>query len=308
MPFYTMEDQSKLHVREIGQGKPVLILSGLGMSSWQWLPFIYSNLGNRRFYIPDYRGFGASKHCKIPKNISAIENHWQDIQCLLKQWNIQKFDVIAYSMGATTTMHGLKYGNFAQHIDHYLQIDQTAKIRNSNDWSYGLFGQQQLQFLNLIEQIIQLLTPYQHLIWIKKLPKDAQSQLTSLWSDFMYLQKNQPHPWLEKITQTQIFQKLQPRLLPLQRLDYIIWYLTTYFEHDEDYRAALAALDRPTEFIIGRQSTLYNYQGQLAIANQLEQAEVRMMEKSGHVPLMNEPFKFRQTLNRFLEKSASSKS
>lgn len=304
MPFYTMEDQSKLHVREIGQGKPVLILSGLGMSSWQWLPFIYNNLNKRRFYIPDYRGFGPSKHCKIPKNMSAIENHWQDLHCLLKQWNIPKFDVIAYSMGATTTMHGLKYGEFSQYIDHYLHIDQTAKIRNSDDWVYGLFGLQQHLFLNLIEKIIQLLHPYQNLIWIKKLPQNAQSQLAALWSEFMTLQKSQPHPWLEKITQTYMFQKLQPRLLPLQRIDYIIWYLNTYFEHDEDYRTTLAAFERPTEFIIGKQSILYSYHGQLSVANQLEHAEIRMMEKSGHVPLMNEPFKFKKTLNRFLVKSA----
>ena len=303
MPFYVMDDQSKLFVREIGQGKPTLILSGLGMSSWQWLPFIASNIKKHRFYIPDFRGFGQSKDCKIPTKLSAIESHWQDIECLLKQLNVPQFDVIAYSMGATTTMHGLKYGNFSKYIDRYLHIDQTPKIKNSDDWPYGLFGHKQPSFLALIQQILELLYPHQERIWIKNLPKETQAKLSALWSDFMRLQKDHPQPLLEKITQNQLFLKLQPRLLPLQRLDYIVWYLKTYLEHDEDYRPAITQLDRPTEFIIGHQSTLYPYQGQVTIANQLEHAEIRMMNKSGHVPLMNEPLKFRRTLQRFLEKT-----
>ena len=41
MPYYTMPDGERLFVREFGQGHPVLVLSGLGMQSWQWLPFLY---------------------------------------------------------------------------------------------------------------------------------------------------------------------------------------------------------------------------------------------------------------------------
>ena len=38
MPFYVMRDQQSLFVREFGQGQQVVIvLSGLGMKSWQWL-------------------------------------------------------------------------------------------------------------------------------------------------------------------------------------------------------------------------------------------------------------------------------
>ena len=49
MPMYTMPDGENLFVREIGQGEPVLVLSGLGMHSWQWLPFL----------LPKFRGSHA---------------------------------------------------------------------------------------------------------------------------------------------------------------------------------------------------------------------------------------------------------
>jgi hypothetical protein len=53
MPFYTMPDQEKLFVRRVGEGKPVLILSGLGMQSWQWLPFLFASRKKYEFIIPD---------------------------------------------------------------------------------------------------------------------------------------------------------------------------------------------------------------------------------------------------------------
>ena len=51
MPRYTMPDGEQLFVREIGQGEPVLVLSGLGMHSWQWLPFLLPNIKKYKFYL-----------------------------------------------------------------------------------------------------------------------------------------------------------------------------------------------------------------------------------------------------------------
>ncbi|MDG9422959.1 alpha/beta hydrolase, partial [Streptococcus pneumoniae] len=84
MPHYLMPDGEKLYVREFGQGTPVLVLSGLGMQSWQWLPFLYQHRKKYRFYIPDWRAFGGSAQCKIP-TLDAISSHWQDLNCFLKQ-------------------------------------------------------------------------------------------------------------------------------------------------------------------------------------------------------------------------------
>lgn len=300
MPFYTMPDGEKLFVREIGQGKPVLILSGLGMSSWQWLAYILPSLKKRRFLIPDYRGFGQSKHCKIPQDISAIESHWQDIRALIAQLNLEAFDVIGYSMGATTTMHGLKYGDFEQYIDKYLHIDQTAKIRNSeNDWNFGLYGDKQKQCLEILQNIYDFLNTQRKYEYIQQLPSAEKQQFSHLWMEFIYFQADQP--LLKKLAQYDFFHNLHPRLLPLQRIDYMLWYLNTYLQHDEDYRQTLMQLKCPTEFIIGQQSTLYASQGQLAIAQQIPQAKIHMMAKSGHVPLMREPVKFGKIFNQFLK-------
>jgi pimeloyl-ACP methyl ester carboxylesterase len=96
-----MPDGEQLFVREFGQGHPVLVLSGLGMQSWQWLPFLYPQAKNNKFIIPDWRGFGGSQRCSIPE-LDAISSHWRDVDSLIEQLNLDQFAVIAYSMGATT--------------------------------------------------------------------------------------------------------------------------------------------------------------------------------------------------------------
>lgn len=300
MPFYTMPDQEQLYVRRIGHGKPVLVLSGLGMSSWQWLPCLVPSLTKRQFFIPDFRGFGKSKDCKIPEGLTAIESHWRDVEALLKHLDFERIDVIGYSMGATTTMHGLTYGNFEQYIDKYMHIDQTAKIRNSeNDWNFGLYGENQERFLHIIKDIYIFLEKQQHHQYLNQLPREQKKELTTLWIKFAELQGNSE--LIKKIAKIDYFSEIQPRLIPLQRIDYILWYLNTYLNHDEDYRKALVALKRPTEFIIGQNSTLYSSEGQIELAKKLENSTIHLMRKSGHVPLAREPFKFTKVLNQFLQ-------
>ena len=47
-----MPDQEKLFVRRVGEGKPVLVLSGLGMQSWLWLPFLFATRKNMNLSFP----------------------------------------------------------------------------------------------------------------------------------------------------------------------------------------------------------------------------------------------------------------
>ena len=72
MPYYRMPDQEQLYVREFGQGKPVLVLSGLGMQSWQWMPFLIQNSNQFKFIIPDWRGFGRSNPNKTFRSSTSL--------------------------------------------------------------------------------------------------------------------------------------------------------------------------------------------------------------------------------------------
>ena len=156
MSDFIMPDGAALSVRRFGQGQPILVLSGLGMHSWQWLPVLAAYRKHFEFIIPDWRGFGDSRDCPIPQNLSVIESHWQDLDSLIAQLKLPSLVVIGYSMGATTLMHGLKYGNLASQLKGYLHIDQSPKISVDAEWSYGLFGRHQPEFKTMLGQMLVL--------------------------------------------------------------------------------------------------------------------------------------------------------
>ncbi|AOA58441.1 alpha/beta fold hydrolase [Acinetobacter larvae] len=304
MTTYIMADGESLFVRELGQGRPVLILSGLGMKSYHWLPYILPYHRQFRFIIPEWRGFGRSQTCQIPGDLDAISSHWRDVTSLLAQLPTQDYTVMAYSMGATVAMHGMHYANFGQQINAYLHIDQSPKIVTDQHWSYGLFAQQHTLFKQRLAALADCLTRATlHAKTLMQLQHPIKAQLLQRWFELVQWQgNNRIAPFLFKLAQKR--DQLQQYLLPLQRLDYMAWYVNTYLEHNEDYREALCQLDCPTTFFIGQQSNLYPYQGQLNIAQQLQQAQSIIFEKSGHTPLLSEPLKFALELRKFLQTPA----
>ncbi len=302
MPRYSMQDGEQLYVREIGQGQPVLVLSGLGMQSWQWLPFIAPQLKSFKFIIPDWRGFGGSKQCAIPTT-DAISSHWQDIECLIKKLDLNHFILMGYSMGATTAMHGMQYGNLGTKLKAYLHIDQTPKISNDDTWAHGLLGAKHPEFKLLMQQLAKFLHDHQNHKTLNDLNQTQRDQLVALWLAFLALQSGSPvTKKLLKFALTQ--PSLQQRLLPIQRLDYMRWYIDNYLHHAEDYREALSKLDCPATFFIGTQSTLYPAQGQIEIAASVQNSTQVLFKRSGHAPLMTEPFKFSHELSKFLKSNA----
>jgi pimeloyl-ACP methyl ester carboxylesterase len=298
MPYFQMPDQEQLYVREFGQGKPVLVLSGLGMQSWQWLPFLIQNSNQFKFIIPDWRGFGRSKHCRIPE-IDAISSHWRDLEALIQQLKYPDFTVIAFSMGATIAMHGMKYGNFKQSINCYLHIDQAPKITVDSRWPYGLLSQQHSNFKKLLAEISLFFSALPPIKSLEDLDPASRQEFIKIWSKFVSLQNGHrlsPILWNTALK----YDKLQKHLLPLHRLDYLAWYINNYLYHNEDYRESLTELSCPTTFFIGENSILYPSQGQKIIANSVKNAKQVIFERSGHAILINEPFKFQREISRFL--------
>ena len=299
MPYYRMPDGEQLSVREFGQGDPVLVLSGLGMHSWQWLPFLYPQAKNNKFIIPDWRGFGGSQHCSIPE-LDAISSQWRDIDSLIEQLQLDQFSVIAYSMGATTAMHGMHYNNLNAKLTRYLHIDQTPKISVDETWQYGLFSLQQPKFKQLLAEISQLLASKPHAVQLSDLDIASRQHLLEIWFGFLQLQaSNKVAPLVVKMVLKQ--PKLQSRVLPMQRLDYLAWYVNNYLHHQEDYRDAIAQLACPSTFFIGEQSRLYPAAGQKIIANSVKNSKQIIFEKSGHTPLISEPIKFGREIAQFLK-------
>lgn len=98
---YTARDGVELFYQRIGNGKPLLLIHGLGSSSLDW-EFQYEGLGSEyELIIPDLRGFGQSMQAyfEMEHPRASMELFAQDVADLLQDLNIDSCPVLGYSMG-----------------------------------------------------------------------------------------------------------------------------------------------------------------------------------------------------------------
>ena len=136
---------------------------------------------------------------------------------------------------------------------------------------------------------------------LNDLPFLQRQQLVQLWSEFIELQSsNKYSPMVFKLALNK--PPLQKYLLPIQRIDYLHWYVKNYLNHQGDYRQAIAQLECPTTFFIGKNSSLYPVTGQTIIAKSVKKSQPIYFKRSGHTPLLTEPKKFSQEIRNFLNR------
>ena len=91
-------DDSEVAYKELGQGKPLLLIMGYGSTMDLWPPAVLSNLSaNHRVIVFDNRGMGNTTTSDKPFSISLFAD---DAAGLLDALNISQADVLGWSMGA----------------------------------------------------------------------------------------------------------------------------------------------------------------------------------------------------------------
>jgi pimeloyl-ACP methyl ester carboxylesterase len=118
----------KLHFREIGEGKSLLILHGLYGSGENWLSIAKRLSNEYKIILADNRNHGLSFH----NNSHTYENMCEDIKELLEQKDIKKTNIIAHSMGGKAAMlFSLKYPEM---VDKLIIIDIAPKDYNTIEY------------------------------------------------------------------------------------------------------------------------------------------------------------------------------
>lgn len=88
----------RIRYREIGQGRPVVLLHGYTDRLEMWAGVADSLALDRRVIVPDVRGFGASDKPTGPAAYGAAMT--RDVVALLDALGIAQVDLVGYSMGA----------------------------------------------------------------------------------------------------------------------------------------------------------------------------------------------------------------
>lgn len=298
-----LRDGAKLHVRVIGRGQPVLMLPGLGMSGGSWLPFTLPHIGRFRFHLVDFRGAGGSADVAL-KPGDVFQAHMEDVQDVIRHFGLRDFLLVGISLGGTTSLHLQREGGFAA-VKRYLHIDQSPCIGNREDWSHGLFGARQDELFGKLREIVAVLDAHPHCQRFAELPTDARCQAGDTLAEVLAMMAGGDalRPLLRGVMR--LPRVLLDRVpLPIARLDDMRTYLAAYAAGGHDYRASLGRDAVPVTVMTGVHSPLYTEAGQALVASAHPRSRIVRFERSGHVPLKDEPLRFALELGRWLREAA----
>src|SRR5262245_35410369 len=94
-----ISDKGHLSYEVIGEGKPLVFISGWAMSSECWRPVVEALAANHRCVLYDTRGMARSQP-NAPQTSFTVEDHAEDLHTILKEENIFDAIFIAHEMGA----------------------------------------------------------------------------------------------------------------------------------------------------------------------------------------------------------------
>ena len=298
MPFVPTRDGQALYVRVIGRGQPVLMLPGLGMSSRQWLPFVLPNTRSFRFYMPDFRGHGRSLNVRLNQT-DVFQNNTDDVRDVIDHFKLEDFLLAGISLGATTAMHLQRETGLAG-VRRYLHIDQSPNLLNGDDWSYGLAGDRQIAFFEQLRETALLLLKHPEYSYFYQLPRTARKRVSESVAKMMGLFGGASAVSLVFKHVLPLMPGLLVRSFPLMHIEDIAAYLLAYSSGGHDYRPTLSKGVAPVTLMMGMQSALYASTGQEWVADNAVSSSVVRFERSGHIPLIDEPGKFYREFTRFL--------
>jgi 3-oxoadipate enol-lactonase len=128
-------DGCSLHYEEYGQGKPLLLLHGLGSSCRDWEYQIPVFATHYRVIVMDMRGHGRSDR---PRERYSIPGFAGDVEALIEHLNLGPVHVVGLSMGG---MIGFQLAVDQPHLLESLCIVNSApqvKIQSADDaWQYA---------------------------------------------------------------------------------------------------------------------------------------------------------------------------
>ncbi len=137
MPELCLKDGAIMHYSDMGQGRPILMVHGFGMSGECFWPQLeLAKIG--RLIIPDLRGCGKSSRGTKALSIDTLGD---DLFELIDHLALKEIIWIGWSMGAIVLWNAFGRHDLSS-IERMYSIDMTAKVANEPDWHFGIKGLQ----------------------------------------------------------------------------------------------------------------------------------------------------------------------
>jgi pimeloyl-ACP methyl ester carboxylesterase len=114
VPYIEVEPDVQLFYRDLGQGRPLVLLHGWTMTHQVWDRQVQDLAGKYRLILPDLRGHGDSDK---PVGDYGPDRHAADIATLMEHLDLRNVTLIGWSFGGTTAIR-----TAARHGDRLSQL------------------------------------------------------------------------------------------------------------------------------------------------------------------------------------------
>jgi pimeloyl-ACP methyl ester carboxylesterase len=255
-----------------GQGKPILLISGIGQTKEAWDPSLLSNLTatNHTVIVFDNRGIGETTIGTQPFSIEQFAN---DTAGLLEALHIEKVDVLGFSLGSLVAQE-LSL-NYPQKVDrlilHGTSCGGNETVPPSEQTA------EMLMTLSSPEQSRNMTAEQQAMIF-------AQIMFPPQWLE--------EHPEiLNTIMEAPPFQSVSPEDIQQQAMAVGTW---------KGACDRLSSITKPTLVIVGDQDLLAPPANSIMMAQRIPHSWLVIIQGTGHGMMLQVPNEFNAIVQTFL--------
>ncbi len=273
-------EEGSLYYKLMGQGAPIVILhGGPGLTHNHFLPQMTPLAHNHTLVVYDQRGSGRSAHSSIDKQFLTIQQFASDLEALRKHLKFDKITVVGHSWGSFLAIF---YAiNYPQHTEKLILIGpQPMCYKGMLDFEVA-FNQ---RFSSLKDSS----TP--------STPEGLIQHYRTLSAAFCY----DPAKAQELTLDYDPVADQRGRLVG-NHLN------STLFSEQWDYHSQLCQLTIPTLLVHGAQDPIPLWTAQ-KLHQSIPKATLITLDQCGHFPYIEQPKKFFNVVNTFLDIHSTDKS
>jgi len=257
-------NSAELYYEDVGEGRPVVFIHGVWMSSRFFAGQLPYFAGRYRTIALDLRGHGQSEKTDTGHTVAQ---HARDVRGLLEALELREAVLVGWSMGSLVIWDYIEqFGT--DRVAGMVDVDQSPSDFQWPDWPFGF-----LSFDDLRHVMTAVQTDRETLVrgFIPHMFKEPPSEPDTEWM-------------VEEIAR-----------VPEPIAGAIIFDQTV-----QNYRETLPKVTVPTLLCIGRDEQLVSVAAGEWMAERLPQARLEIFEHSGHCPFLEEPDRFNEVVDAFI--------
>ncbi|MFC4004212.1 alpha/beta fold hydrolase [Prauserella oleivorans] len=266
MTMLTTSDGVGLHVEEAGEGPPLLILPGWGVSAWWFREQFAARLTSQfRVICYDPRGQGESEKTERGQRVGRMA---ADLAEVIEHIDEPRVNLVAWSGGGSTALHYIElFGT--QRLESLTLIGAGPKLLKSPEWDHG--------FLELTEATA----------WVDLIRHDFDAAVRGLAPQFFA--RHPGDEFLEAAIRDML--KCHPAGMSRASWDFL----------NGDFRDMLDQVDVPTLVVTGEQDTSVPAGNAPYLHEKISGSQLTVIGDAAHCPFLEQPDQFNSALVDFLK-------